>query len=99
MTRRLVFVAFAGLALAGCARTTPCELIADEIRAKLEGCGVAFPHYTDDLAEECTEDVQALDECLLVCYREGSCAEFESSAFAGGDLFHACANACVVDAP
>src|SRR5262245_54764188 len=79
------------LALGSNPRDTRCEQIADQIRGMLESCGVTFAHYQDDLGSECTDRVEAIDECLLGCYEKGSCSEYEDP----GAPFRSCAAACV----
>ncbi len=82
---------------AGCApqRDTRCEQIADEVRGLLEGCGVTFHDYQDELGSQCTGELEEIYECLFVCYESSSCAAFEVTDTEASQAFRTCVGSCL----
>ncbi len=96
MSSRWLAVSFAVACVSACSQPdTPCEQTSAEVREILEGCGVEFHEYPDDIGSPCTEQLRGIYGCYLECYQEASCEAILSEDQAGLEVLRACREDCL----
>jgi hypothetical protein len=92
--RRKTFLSFAVLsAVTGC-NGSPCEQSADQVRQRLEDCGVKFAYHDADLTPDCTAEIEARYACYAACYEKSACSDYVSNDNDNTTPFVICLSNC-----